>query len=444
MALSMVMSLSVVASIAVVSLLLAGLTSAAIAFALPRRVAGFVRLGIEWASVLSGVGYLALILAFTGQISLTLGGVAIVLSYLPLSVLLLLQALEPHWTELVAGRALGLSVWHIALATIAKAWGTLGAAVGLYASRLLADLAVLSVIARVPGSMPWAFFLLPISILCFRESLAAFVTGTGRPIYPPLFGPLPEIPPRLRLVPRLALFAYVTLYFAALMVAIVAVLEFRGLAVLRSWATSARVSMPAHALRAAAKDAFPILAGSGCLLLMWSWGRDRLHGPAFSSLAVSAAALSPIFFAYPAVATFEAGQPFWLFAAMGGLGVYIALQDTAARWAHALAARCVLQPGQPAAAAAAGALGLSATEPHGRAFPLSQALSSAAVWFAGAAFLVAFYYPRLSFSAAPALIWVIIAAAAQALALALRSTEPRPHLQQAQPTILEDLRYETT
>lgn len=449
-ALNLVASLPTVTSTAVASLLLAGLTSATIAFILPQGAASFVRLGMEWASVLSGVGYLAFALAFTGRISFVLGGVAIVLSYLPLSVLLLLHALEPHWTELVAGRALGLSVWQIGVATIAKARVTLRAAVGLYASRLLADLVALSAISEARGSIAWALCLLPISILCFRRSLAVFVTGTGRPIYPPLFGPLPELPPRLRVTPRLAIPAYLTLYTTVLVVAAAAVLEFGGLAVLHSWAagTLSGLSQPpiqTDAVRAAIGDALPILAGAGSLVLLWRRSRGRIRCRAFSSLAVSAAALSPILLAYPAVAIFEAEQPIWLFFAIAGLAVYIALQDIAARWAHSLAARRVLKPGQATAAAAAGALGLPTMEPYGRVFFLSQALSSAAAWFASAAFLVALNCPRQSLSAAPALVWAVMAGAAQASALALRSTEPRPQLREgAQPTTLEDLWNEIT
>jgi hypothetical protein len=199
------------------------------------------------------------------------------------------------------------------------------------------------------------------------------------------------------------------------------------------------------AVRAAIGDALPILAGAGSLVLLWRRSRGRIRCRAFSSLAVSAAALSPILLAYPAVAIFEAEQPIWLFFAIAGLAVYIALQDIAARWAHSLAARRMLRPGQATAAAAAGALGLPTMEPYGRVFFLSQALSSAAAWFASAAFLVALNCPRQSLSAAPALVWAVMAGAAQASALALRSTEPRPQLREgAQPTTLEDLWNEIT
>jgi hypothetical protein len=444
-------SLPAVTGIAVGSLLLAGLTSATIAFFLPHRVAGWVRLGVEWATALSGAGYLALILTSREHISFPLCSGIIILSHLPLGVLLLLQALEPRGEELAAGRALGLSIWQIGVATISKAPVELQAAIGLYASRLFADFGALFGIANERQGIFWAIVFSGISMLCFRKSLAAFVGHTGRPIYPPLFGPLPELPARLRVIPRSEFTVSLVLHFTVTLLVIGAVLELVGLAVLRTWSTGgaqaqlATVSPPPEVMARALTDALVIVGSASLVTLLTSRIRILTHSHSGSRIAVHLAALSPIIWTYPVVIGSQAKRPIWLSVAVAGLTVYVFIQLAAARWAHAGAVRRMLRLGQATTAAAAGALGLPTQEPHRRVFLPAQLLSSTAAWLASAAFLNALYSSRQSLSAAPALVWALMAGVAQLGALILRSFELRPRIREGDlSTTLEDLRHDAT
>ncbi|NLN19058.1 MAG: hypothetical protein GX162_07275 [Firmicutes bacterium] len=444
-------SLPAVTGIAVGSLLLAGLISATIAFFMPQRVAGWVRLGVEWATALSGAGYLALILTFRERISFPLCSGIIILSHLPLGVLLLLQALEPRGEEMAAGRALGLSIWQIGLATVSKASVELRAAIGLYASRLFADFGALFAVINGREGVFWAIALSGISMFCLQKSLATFVGHTGRPIYPPLFGPLPELPPRLRVIPRSEFSVSFALHFTLTLVAVGAMSELVGLAVLRTWITGGTqaelVSAPSPpgTMAKAFTDALIIVAGAGLITLVASRIRRVTKSKAGSHIAVCLAALSPIIWTYPVVISSRVKRPIRLSIAVVGLTAYALLQLAAARWAHAGAARRMLRLGQATTAAATGALGLPTQEPHRRLFLPAQILSSTAAWLASAAFLNALYFSRQRLSAAPALVWTLLAGVAQLGTLILRSFELRPRVREGDlSTTLEDLRHDAT
>lgn len=436
-----------------VLLVAAAITSTTIAFILPERVAAVARLFLEWATALSGAGYVALGLAWHSQRSALpprLLGVALALSYLPLGVLLLLRAIEPHWPALVAGRASGLPLWQSGVTIFRLAGDHLHAAVGIYAARLLADAAaIVAVFSGESQSILYALAILAFSAALLPKSIAGLVRSTGLPAYPPLFGPLPELPPRLRLTPQLPVLGRIALQLSLATLVIVAALEMGGLGVLRGLAASSsaagtRQATPGiSALGTAARDVLPLLAGAA---LLSGLRLARRHRPATDSrVALAMAACSPLWLAWPAVIRLDEGWYRWLPLAVAGLAGYMIIQERAASVTHAIAATHSLAPGETTAATAAGALGLPLAVPTGPSFFYSQALSAAATWFGAAALLAAISGTTSALPAAHALVWGLTSGVLQLVSLWWRGTDPRPCLRgTALPATLEALSDECT
>lgn len=434
------------------SLVVATLASISIAFVLPQRLAAIARLFVEWFAAISGAGYVALALCWRSHLSQLpphFLGIVLALSYLPLCVMLLLRALEPQWPALVAGRAAELSFWHSAVAIFSAARAPLLATMQLHAARLLGDGALIIFAFGGAERSLFSFVTLLLSVSLFVRSISALVQHTGLPVYPPLFGPLPELPPRLRLRPQLTAAGRVVLQSSLVVVILAAILELGGLGILQSWArgsvyTAAGTTEGAiSALGAAIRGVFPILVGAGLLSGLWLRHRSRLVPNPRTALA--GAAVSPLWLAFPGVASLGSGWFPWLPLAVIGLATYVAVQDAAARATHAFAAVRSLTPGEVTAATAAGALGLPLDVPTGRVFLYSQALSTTATWFGAAALLAAIHSMKSALPAAHALVWGIMSGIMQLVSLWLRGAEPRPCVRSSTlPATLEALSHDFT
>ena len=413
---------------------------------MPQRAAGWVRLGGRGATALSGAGYLALILTFRERISFPCVAESLFCHICRWASFSSLQALEPRGEEMAAGRfwdcRSGKSDWLPSPRPLLNS-----AAIGLYVTAFRLRRLVCG--HQRTRRCFLRIALSGISMFCLQKSLATFVGHTGRPIIP-LFGPLLNFR-------RAARYTSIGV-FGVLCAALHPDTRRRRRHVrtcrssrFATWITGGTqaelVSAPSPpgTMAKAFTDALIIVAGAGLITLVASRIRRVTKSKAGSHIAVCLAALSPIIWTYPVVISSRVKRPIRLSIAVVGLTAYALLQLAAARWAHAGAARRMLRLGQATTAAATGALGLPTQEPHRRLFLPAQILSSTAAWLASAAFLNALYFSRQRLSAAPALVWTLLAGVAQLGTLILRSFELRPRVREGDlSTTLEDLRHDAT
>lgn len=412
---------------------------AAIAFFLPVGPARAARVFVEWATALSGAGYIAVAIAWqqvsaadpsTGVVSPILFGSATALAYLPLCILLVLRALEPQWPVVVAERALGLSAWQAAVATARATAEELGTALALYAGRLFSDGAILAVILWNSQTLVVSLPLMAVAALLMTQRLIRLAQTTGSPAYPPLFGPLPELPPRLRMALRVSPVGRLTLQLSLTVLALVIGMELSGLGTLRVWAAAGMMQQSARhyhnavtALSVALQSIMPLVAITGVIVWIWLVKRQRQWR---HQVWVMLAAVSPIALAYPAVYHLQGDWYVWLAFAVGGLAIYITLQLNAGRTVQAVAARHSLVPGDNTPIAAVRALGLLPNTPAYLWQCVCEALSAAAAWFSSAALLAVVSGIDAAYPAAYALIWGILAGLLQFIAMWLRSSLPHP------------------
>jgi hypothetical protein len=445
------------ASAAALTLAIALVTAVAVAFLLPARIMGPARVFLEWAAALSGAGFFVLMLAWlrlpvtgslpSGPAQAALYGAVAAASYLPFAVQLLLRALEPQWPAALASRALGLPLRAAAATVFQAASADLRAVCSLYTARLAADGTFL--LAVLTGNFLVALIGAATAMMLFPDNLAQLAKAHRVPIYPPLFGPLPELPPSLHPTPRLSAPFRTAIGLSLLAVLAVTGLTLGGLNVLHHWAYGNSQPLLAQGISGvcavfgtSTQCVLPLLAISASVVwIMRTKQPNRVPG---FRRATSMAAVSPAVFAYPAVAAIDSSWRLWLSLATIGLIAYLIIQKSAARAVYALIVRQSHYPGENTAAAATEALGLAIGSPLQLIPSVSQVFSTGAAWFGAAALLTAVSHPGVPSASGHALVWGLMSALLQGAGLWIRSSAPQPQLKTAVLSAsLEALTHET-
>ncbi len=422
---------------ATIALIIAVCAAVIIVYLLPKPFAYITRIALEWAVSLSGAGFVVLFISWRlimhphGLPYVAPGylGAAIAISYLPLCTILFIQALEPHRTVIPTARSLGFSILSTLLAVLRCAQPDFVNAFGLFVARLLADAAAFTLIMTGLSRALWSVFVIIAMALVFARHLCLLAQRSSLPVNLPLFAPLHSAPSqfnwrwRLDGVRQVALLATLVLAFCC------AVYKLCDLSLVRIIAdnadnfSQATNSDRVYAVRAAIRAVLPILIvvtmGTG-IWLLW-----RSSQPIASKIPVLLAGLSPILTAYPAVANLSGPWYLWLPLAIGGLCVYIIIQDAATCHLGSITALHSLIPGQSSTACAVRALNRPLICYAGLQPTIGQALSATAVWLASAALLAVVLDLPMLWAAAHALVWVLLAGLMQLAALWVRQIELR-------------------
>ncbi len=423
------------------------LAAAGIAYVLPSKPARFLRTALEWAVGLSGAGYVALFLIWwqwTGSATQTAWhplyyGVMIAVAHLPLGILLQLRACEPHWSTVSAGRALGQPAWRAIAGVFRQSRLSRYNNGGLFAARVWGDAAAFTLLFTGQYNAFWAWSGVFLAALLFSHYMPRLAQKAVGPVIPPFYTRLPAPPPRLNWRPRLLPSNHLLFHLMLVLVVAAAALipESRGLLLVRAAAAAEGVDPQAPqlmtALSVAVRNAFPLLAAATVCIgvwLAWKGTATPVHRFPFAL-----AGFSPLLAAYPAVWHLDAPWYAWLPLTIGGLAVFIFMQNAAARQSVALTARSLLTPGENNATSAARALGLPLILPYGAAPFVGQAISSAAAWLGAAALLAAALGHKSEQFAAYALVWAVLAGLLQLVALWIRGSEPQPRLSAPDPDL---------
>jgi hypothetical protein len=161
----------------VVVLMIAVIIGVAVAFFLSSRTTGIIRTLTEWATALSGAGFVAIVLAwhpwqgpYPALFAPTVLGFVVAVSYLPLAVMLLLRTLESRWTVLVTCRAYDLPVTRTFTTLFNSTKPELINALGLFVARLISDSAALTLFLFGRQYAWIAVFLLGVSAITQDKS----------------------------------------------------------------------------------------------------------------------------------------------------------------------------------------------------------------------------------------------------------------------------------
>ncbi|HHW10066.1 MAG TPA: hypothetical protein GXX29_08855 [Firmicutes bacterium] len=416
-------------------------------FFLPYRIASFIRLAGEWATGLAGPGLFALFLVISTLVvdnkqyvwsNPALLGSALTLSYIPLLVVLMLHALEPHWAVAPTGRALGLSDISLFTTMFTSAGAETGNALALAGLRITTDFLSLLLFFtwcdHFRFAIPLVVTALVLSAVLFARHLTRLVQLTGAPANPPHFCPLPETPPRLGIRFHLrgllcgVLAAMLLLWLIVLFLGCIFGKTVEGL--------SGSFVFP---------NLHPVLS---LLLLFLAAGALLffLRGPKMNNMnkeqdffpkifldkfLLVPAGLSPVLFAALVVALMPGPWFLWLPAVAGSICLYVIIQVMAAHQVNLMVGEAALVPGENTMAGAARALGLPLSDPQGFINDVCQALSAAAAWSGAAALLeicaaVGAAGAAASLPVGRIFFWLTAAAFLHVLSLWVRSTWPRP------------------
>ena len=401
------------------------IAAAGVAYLLPQHISRLLRALLEWSVCLSGAGLAALALAWqqlsvTGNtISVTpaLCGALFAATYLPFGILLGVRAAEPQCDIFPATRALGYSVWQSVWAAMQKGSANWLATAALYAARLCADIAALAIIFFTWRQSVWAWVILAAGSGLFSIYLPRLAQRTKVPVHPPFYTPLSPAPSHL-CWPALKSLPVRTVTQIAL--AVIA-LEVSGFSIWRTPVAAAVPSIaneqifPLQGVIAAVRSACPVLAAAALCMLAWMVWRGLT--PPERTHPLILASLSPLFFAYPAVATIGQHWYVWAPLATGGLAIYLVLQNVGTRYIMSLVAQRALFPGEIRSSSAAWAMEHSVIDPYGPAPVVSLAISAAAAWFSAASLLAAVYGINSPLAAGHALVWLVLAGLLQLAAL---------------------------